>query len=67
MRLGLVVAVSDSSMDGVHRSVFLQAKTRQENDADDENFPAGRWYIYHRKYSDVIEINWLMSILRLIC
>ena len=55
MRLELIVGHSTKSMDGVHRSVFVQARTREEEYADDDSqVGAGRWYVYHRKITDII-------------
>ena len=57
MWLGLMTAVSSRSLDGVSRCVFIQATTRHEGDADDGDIPAGKVFIYHRKFSDVIPIQ----------
>ena len=37
--------------------MYIQASTRHEGDADDEDIPAGRTFIYHRKFLDVIPIQ----------
>ena len=57
MRLGLITALSSKSLDGVSQGMYIQASTRHEGDADDEDTPAGRTFIYQRKFSDVIPIQ----------
>ena len=48
-QIGLIVGVSDKGLDGLSRSLFIQARTRQEGDADDPQAKAGRIFTFHRK------------------
>ena len=57
LRLGLIVGVSDKGLDGLSRSLFIQARTRQEGDADDPQAKAGRIFTFHRKPSDIVLIE----------
>ena len=44
MRLGLIVAVSCKSLDGISRSVFVQARTICKGDADDGDAPTEKLF-----------------------
>ena len=57
LRLGLIVGVSSKGLDGLSRSLFIQARTRQKGDADDPQAKAGRVFTFHRKPSDIVLIE----------
>ena len=57
LRLGLIVGISNKGLDGLSRSLFIQARTRQEGDADDPQAKAGRIFTFHRKPSDIVLIE----------
>ena len=57
LRLGFIVGVSDKGLDGLSRSLFIQARTRQEGDADDPQAKVGRIFTFHRKPSDIVLIE----------
>ena len=49
--------VSVKGLDGLSRSLFIQARTRQEGDADDPQANAGRIFTFHRKPSNIVLIE----------